>query len=228
MEKDEDRYVRFKLSEEQLVDFTALLGPHEDVEQFLGKVEGWINEALWVSDKEQYAPVTLRQMIVRLDKYERICNKFVQEVRAIDADLSKPHLQVGAIDWPAILLIEGATLTDDDGNRHDFTDGFVSEVVESVRTLGVLCKLAKDSVPPPKKGDLSTYEIKLQRFEDGVVDAYKQTFGCYPAKTQGSAFYRAMNVFYRIAGYSVSNSHQRVGKAVDRCAEILGHNPTPE
>ena len=232
MIKDEDNYEPFTFTDVQLVELKALLGDSQSVEGFLGVVEGWINDAIWVrgkgKDKYKYAPVTLRQMIDRLDKYERFCTEFVQGVSAIEADLSKPNLDVGEIDWPAIMKIEAAQLTDADGHRQDFTDGFVSDVVESVRTLGNLCKTAKESIPPPEKGGLTPHEIMFQRLEDGIVEAFAQAFGRYPAKTDGGAFHEAMSTFYELAGYPGSNSYQRVWKAVDRCTEAAGHGPIPE
>tara|TARA_R110002049_G_scaffold188251_7_gene356620 strand:- start:15355 stop:16038 length:684 start_codon:yes stop_codon:yes gene_type:complete len=227
MAKDEGNYERFKFTAEQLVELKALLGPSQSVEQFLCNVEGCINQAVWVRDNDKYAPVTLRQMKNRLHKYEQLCTAFVQAVSVIDADLSKPNLQVGEIDWPAILQIEAATFMDVNDCKQEFTDGYVSQVVDSVRTLGNLCKIAKDNVPPPRKGDLSSNETMVQMFEDGIIDAYLSAFGSYPAKTNGGAFHEALNTFYRCAGYSESNSFQRMWKAIDRVAESLAHNPIP-
>lgn len=222
MEK-EDRYEPFQFADVHRVELKALLGPSQCVGAFLDEVERWINEAIWARGKGksnyQYAPVTLRQMKDRLDKYERLCTAFLEGMSVIDEDLSKYNDRVREKDWPAILQIEAATLTEVDGTRRDFTDGFVSEVVGSVRTLEKLCKSAKDSLPPPKKGDLSPHEVMFQFFEDGIVEAYNNFFGRYPAKTDGAAFLEAMNAFYRFAGYPGGNSSQRVRKAVERCAE---------
>ena len=226
--KDEDNYERFKFTELQLGELKVLLGSSQSVEAFIGRVEGWINQAIWVREKEKYAPTTQGQMKKRLIEYEKLCNTFVQGLSAIDADLSKPDVPVWEKDWEAILLIEGAKLPDVDGNKRDFTDGFVSAVVESVTILGKLCMTAKEDVPPPKKGDLSAYERSLQMTENGIVNDYIQAFGCYPEKINGGAFHDAMNTFYGCAGYLVSNSFRRMGKAIDRCAEAADHNPIPE
>jgi hypothetical protein len=76
-------------------------------------------------------------------------------------------------------------------------------------------KLRKETFIP-KKGDLSEYESGLQTFELNIVNSYLDCYKCLPAKTNSGAFHRALSVIYEVAGYNITNTYQRMTKAINR------------
>lgn len=226
--KDDAGYEKFVFSPDQLEELHMLLGNSKETELFLASAEGWVNQAIWVREKDKYGITSLAQMKVRLRKYEEHCKQFLQSMSELDEGLITESEQAAELDWRAILLIEGAELPGLGGRVQKSEDGIVSEVLAGVRKIGELCSEAINYVPQSRRGDLSADETMLQLTEDGIVGAYLEAFGCYPAKTNGGAFHEAMKIVYRSAGYSHSNSYQRLHKAIDRYAQASGHDPVPD
>ena len=222
--------VAFSFTEAQLASLGAHLGDLQDTAAFLHEVERIIDLEIWSARNDSYGIPTTGVAADRLSAIERACACLIQDLGACDLDLrgAVSRGQVASKDWASTMLVEAASVIDENGEEWEGYSGYISDTLFSVQTLGALAHSARDRLGKPKRGDVSAYELRKQNFEESIVGQYYLKFGRYPAKTNGGAFHEAMKIFYKCAEFSHSNSFQRICKAISRYTNNAGNDSIPE
>lgn len=204
------------LRKKQVSELRAILGEAEAVENYLWHMDDIVD--LFIRRRKNPIHATRNPAGTR-DKVTAIkhtAKKLIAELQDVGIETGKSYGEETPIDidlWSlfytaqSIKSLQTGVVADPD---------FLHKLVGSLQYLEEMTTSALTLIAKPKRGDVTRTEREQQMFEKNMIYAYMTEFRCFPSQTQGGAFHRAAEIFYRAVRLPSGNSYQRICNAIKR------------